>query len=251
MTAVEDLNDTEPQVDGIGVGIIHLRVADADRALAFFAALFGWESEPFRDDRHTAHYVINTRLLTVITDDPDAPPVRLFFPVDDIRQGMARVESLGGTVVESDPDDGGGWAHVEDDQGMPLGIWHPGDPHRGALPTTTATAEIGYLVVAVGDSERGAAFYGGLLGWHPNPPTPWGYRHVTNANIPLGINPDEQAPRVDLFFRVDDIHEAIEAVRRLGGTVDDEIEDSPSGLSVGFVDDQGTALGLWQPAPQY
>src|SRR5438094_56954 len=68
----------------IDLGILHVKVPDADRALAFFAGLLDWQSEPYREAGHTAHYIVNTSLLTVLTDDPAAAPLRLFFPVEDV-----------------------------------------------------------------------------------------------------------------------------------------------------------------------
>ena len=61
------------------LGIIHIKVADADRAMAFYGALLNWESERFEDD-YVAHYVVNTKVLHVLTADPEATDVRLALP---------------------------------------------------------------------------------------------------------------------------------------------------------------------------
>src|SRR5438105_7134287 len=118
------ISDTDALTTG-QLGIVHLRVADADRAYAFFHGLLDWQSEPFREG-FTAHYIVNTRRLTVLTDDPDAPPVRLFFPMNDVARGVELVTELGGRVDNQEvAADGGGWARVRDSQGIPLGLWRP------------------------------------------------------------------------------------------------------------------------------
>lgn len=232
------------------VGIIHVRVGEADRAAAFFGELFGWQSDPYRDEAFTAHYVINTTILTVLTDDPQAPPVRLFFPVANVAGAVGQVEELGGRVVESELSDGGGWARVEDDQGVPLGVWRPGDSRYGDhTPTARATGEVGYLTIGVPDTARGRAFYSGLLGWRFDPPQPNDYHHVSSTELPLGIV-RQDSPSVELYFRIRDLEAMTARVRELGGDVEPTTE-SPSGLGAVCTDDQGTTFNLWQPAPGY
>src|SRR5205807_3658825 len=123
-------------------------VPDADRAFAFFRGLLGWDSERHDEQGFTAHYVVNTSVLTVLTDDPQAPPVRLFFPVTDLDAAVRQVEALGGAVDETD----GEWARVNDGQGTPLGVWRPtgryGDHAEGAIPPS---GEVGYITLHVPD----------------------------------------------------------------------------------------------------
>jgi hypothetical protein len=44
--------------------MVHLRVGDADRAMAFFGARFGREGERAVFDDHVSHYTINTETCT-------------------------------------------------------------------------------------------------------------------------------------------------------------------------------------------
>ena len=53
-----------------------------------------------------------------------------------------------------------------------------------------------------------------------------------------------------LWFVVDDIHEAVAKVRALGGRADEPV-GYDSGWSADCVDDQGTAFSLIVPAEKY
>src|SRR3954451_7982981 len=48
------------------LGMVHLRVGDADRAMRFFGALFDWEGERVEMDDHISHYVSNTTVTVRI-----------------------------------------------------------------------------------------------------------------------------------------------------------------------------------------
>src|SRR5436305_9224418 len=109
MTTTTDLS-VDRATAGVQLGIIHIRVDDADRAAAFFGGLLDWETSRADQDGWTAHYVTNTSLLTVLRAHPTMPPARLFFAFDDVAGAVAQVEALGGGVDESGlTDDGGGW----------------------------------------------------------------------------------------------------------------------------------------------
>ena len=120
MNTVDRLQATTEQ--GTDLGIVHVKVSDADHAFAFHRELLGWQSEPYREGGFTAHYIVNTSVLTVLTDNPDAAPVRLFFPVGDVGAGVRTVEELGGAVTASAIHaDGGGWAEADRGQGGAIG----------------------------------------------------------------------------------------------------------------------------------
>jgi predicted enzyme related to lactoylglutathione lyase len=251
MSTTETITDatTEPVLGQ--VGNFRIRVNDPDRANAFFGQLFGWESEPYHDERYTDHHVVNTSIHTVLTNEPDAPPVRLFFRVDDAAAMADRIQALGGRIVSSGlTDHGGGWAYAEDDQGTPIGVFRPRDygPPSGA----PVTGEVGYLTINVADTARGEVFYGGVLGWQFNPPRPNAYRHVTNTDLALGVAQGDagQPGRVVLYFRVEDINAAAARVRELGGQAED-VAESASGGNTLATTDEGTEFYLWQPAPGY
>jgi hypothetical protein len=95
----------------------------------------------------------------------------------------------------------------------------------------------------------GKAFYGSLLGWTFGD-SHEGYTHVSNTNLPLGLKKDPPADLSSLYFCVNDVEQAVEQVRALGGTAND-IFKSEWGRAAICTDDQGTKFTLWQPATGY
>jgi uncharacterized protein len=105
-----------------------LGVADAERARAFYTALFGWRMEAMRSG-----FAIDAGGFRggLHPGDPEAAPY-LFFRVDDIDAAAARVTELGGRVeeidVEGDADSVarfGRFRLCHDDQGSPFGLHEP------------------------------------------------------------------------------------------------------------------------------
>jgi len=232
------------------VGIIHIRFPDADRAFRFYGQLLDWESEPYRDEGFTAHYVTNTELLTVLTDDTTAPAARLWFSVTDLPAAIALLNELGGTVEDSQTTDDAGWARVTDGQGTPLGLWRRRGEHPTAPSRTRPKGEVGYVTLHVADSARAVALYEGLLGWRFQEPRSADYHHVQNLRLSLGLYGNHDQPFVEWYIRVSDIASLGLRVTELGGD-SGPITESRSGLSATCTDDQGVTLRLWQPGAGY
>jgi predicted enzyme related to lactoylglutathione lyase len=225
------------------VGIVYLPTTDADRTFAFYSQLFGWESDAFRDGTRTAHYVINTATLTVITEDPGH--VGLFFPVADLHDALALVEGAGGTVTETAiRPDGSGFAGARDNQGFAFGLWRPDGLHQGPAPTRMPTGEVGYLTIDVPDLGLARLFYQAVLGWEAEPSHPF----LTDTELPVDLRAVDGPPRVHLFFRVPDIAATCDAVRALGGAAAEPVAAGRAGASAECTDDQGQPLTLWEPA---
>jgi len=54
----------------------------------------------------------------------DTGAIRIYFEVDDINAGAARVNDLGGKAVDPQPVPGMGWfATGTDTEGNPIGLW--------------------------------------------------------------------------------------------------------------------------------
>ena len=107
--------------------------------------------------------------------------------------------------------------------------------------------ELGYFTLKVRDIARAKTFYGALFGWEFED----GSSHVANTKFPLGLS--EGGP-IDIsayvYFRVDDLEAILPRVAALGGEVRARAK-YPSGPNATVVDDQGTVICLWQPAPGY
>lgn len=248
-TSTSARGDTRPSGQ---VGIVHIRVADADRAAAFFGALLDWDTSRAEDDRRIAHYVTNTSLLTVLTSDVSAPEVRLFFPFDDTSAAVADLEALGGGVDESELDGRDGWAFVHDDQGLPFGVWRPNDRYASehAGDQRLPLGEVGYMTLQVPSADRAMAFYGSLLGWRFQDPRGADYHHVDGSDPSVGLYGGHDTPHIVWYVRCDDVRALVPRVAELGGEAG-EIGESKSGLSATCTDDQGMTFHLWQPSAGY
>ncbi len=105
-------------------------VSDADRARAFYGALFGSE---FSDPPSGNGAVVETSKVPGGIDGGDAgASPYLFFQVDDIDVAIARVDELGGAVARHDSSDDpdevarfGRFALCTDDQGSSFGLHEP------------------------------------------------------------------------------------------------------------------------------
>jgi uncharacterized glyoxalase superfamily protein PhnB len=125
--------------------------------------------------------------------------------------------------------------------------------HRWMLnqPPGRATRErhgdVAYITIGVRDDERAREFYGPVLGWQFEPGS---VEHGWNAPMVrpmLGIAGNRQdAPPVELCYRVADMEAATALVRQHGGQAR-EVEQMPYGLLADCVDNQGLRFQLWQP----
>ena len=110
--------------------LVHFEVPakDTSRALDFYKNMFGWQFQNFEGaaDYH----------MTQVSDDSggavfqgETGAVRVYFDVDDIKDGVKRVKDNGGKAEDPQPVPGMGWfATGEDTEGNPIGLWQT-DPN--------------------------------------------------------------------------------------------------------------------------
>jgi len=233
------------------LAMVHLRVADADRAMAFFGQLLGWEAERVLFEDHVSHFTVNTEVTVRILDDPDASPVRPNYQVGDVAGVMAAIQAAGGVVTASETTaDGGGWAMGADDQGVPVLVYRPGGHRSSVIPTRGPIGDVGLVFIRV-DAERAQRFYGATLGWeltrvHPNSSyfdavprvgvfdeaAAFGRPVVPSVTLYLGLAPGR--PLAPVLARV----------RELGGHVGPAAHDMGPYYTAVCTDDQGTEFGL-------
>jgi uncharacterized protein len=109
------------------VSFFELGAEDAERARAFYGALFGWRFEP----AGRGFSIAGTNVPGgVHGGDPGASPY-VFFAVEDVEAAGTRVRELGGTVDELGGGDEesaarfGRFKLCRDDQGSPFGLHEP------------------------------------------------------------------------------------------------------------------------------
>lgn len=115
------------------------------------------------------------------------------------------------------------------------------------------SGEVSFIELGVADAKRGRAFYEALFGWKFAPgPTGAGFM-IDTGQVPGGMHPGDAGGGPYVFFRVDDMDEAVARVRELGGEIDDtDVEgDADKVARYGSFrlcrDDQGSPFGLHQP----
>jgi predicted enzyme related to lactoylglutathione lyase len=110
--------------------LVHFEVAakDTSRALDFYKNMFGWEFQGFEGGpEYHMTQLADQMGGAVYPGDPGA--VRVYFDVDDINSGAARLKELGGKADDPQPVPGMGWfATGEDTEGNAIGLWQT-DPN--------------------------------------------------------------------------------------------------------------------------
>lgn len=112
------------------ISFFELGVGDAAKGRAFYEGLFGWG---FETGPSGAGWVLGTPNIPggMHPNDAGGSPY-LFFAVDDVDAAVARVEALGGEIVDIGVSDSpetearfGRFRFCKDDQGSPFGLHEP------------------------------------------------------------------------------------------------------------------------------
>lgn len=135
--------------------------------------------------------------------------------------------------------------------------WNLGTPTLSAAEASArrAPSEPYYLTLTTADVERGAAFYGAVLGWEFSEPFNGG-RHVENTAMPIGLRPPMNPftttvpGAIDMWWVARDFDAALQRVRDAGGSVE-SMNTYDSGREAVCRDDQGIEFRLSEPAPGY
>ena len=115
--------------------IVHFEIpaGDTGRSREFWSSLFGWQ---FQSVEGPVEYHM-TQLSDqqgggVYPAEGEERGLRVYFDVDDIKAGAARVAELGGVAGDPDPVPGMGWYAVcKDTEGNEFRIWQS-DPEAPA-----------------------------------------------------------------------------------------------------------------------
>jgi predicted enzyme related to lactoylglutathione lyase len=107
--------------------VVHLEIPADDTAKSreFWGGLFGWQWQPTEGPFEYYMTQISEQTGAAITNmEPGKRGPRVYFDVDDINAGAARVTELGGEAGEPGPVPGMGWFAVcRDPEGNEFGLW--------------------------------------------------------------------------------------------------------------------------------
>ena len=107
--------------------IVHIEIPADDTAKGqkFYGSLFGWEFQAFPGEFEYHMTRIDEQQGAAITNmEPGKRGMRVYFDVDDINAGAARVKELGGVASEPSAVPTMGWfVTCTDPQGNEFGLW--------------------------------------------------------------------------------------------------------------------------------
>jgi predicted enzyme related to lactoylglutathione lyase len=120
--------------------MVHVEIPAGDTAKAreFWGGLFGWQFQEYPGSPTEYHMtrLSDTTGGAIYAPDPaNKRGARVYFDVDDINSGVARVSELGGEAGDALPVPGMGWFAVcTDTEGNEFGLWQvdPNAPTPGA-----------------------------------------------------------------------------------------------------------------------
>lgn len=106
---------------------------------------------------------------------------------------------------------------------------------------------IDYVEIPVTDIGKARAFLEAMFGWSFKE---WGdaYLSFNDGRLNGGIRLAPEAapaPGVLLVFYSDDLERDVERVRKLGGTISQDIFSFPGGRRFHFLDPVGTEFAIW------
>ena len=107
--------------------IIHIEIPadDTEQSRQFWGSLFGWEFQNFPgpSEYHMAR-LADKQGAAITNMEPGKRGTRAYFEVDDINDGVARVNELGGKAGGPMPVPSMGWfATCTDPHGNEFGLW--------------------------------------------------------------------------------------------------------------------------------
>jgi predicted enzyme related to lactoylglutathione lyase len=244
-----------------------LMTTEPSGAESFYGQLIGWQTRIWEGETFSYTMWANgDATLGGVVELPEearaagAPPHWLsYVAVDDVDATAARVEELGGSVLHPPTDipSVGRFAVIRDPQGATLAVYRSasgGD--SDAKPPEIG--EFSWHELATADFEAAHRFYSELFGWEKLEAMDMGdagiYQIYGRHGRPLGgmFNKPAEMPGPPgwlYYIRVEDVRDAADRVRRLGGQVLNGPMEVPGGdLIAQCVDPQGAMFALHSSA---
>ncbi|MEU6079182.1 VOC family protein [Streptomyces sp. NPDC047108] len=237
-------------------------VPDLEAGKRFYGELFGWTFDQGEADYgHYTQALRDGQRVAALYPVPEGmegmPPAwSLYFASDDIERTAGRIREHGGEVVTEPMQVGphGSMMTAKDPGGAVFGVWQAG-AHEG-FERQYQPGSFGWAEISVRETKGVDAFYPAVF---PIEPVAYGDDSVDfvvwqvagkpvagRFKLPEGT-PDSVPPHAMVYFVVDDCDGAVGTVRRLGGAVRVDPQDSPYGRFAIVEDQQGAAFSVIDP----
>lgn len=232
---------------------LELTTTDFDRSVAFYSGLFGWTPDATREtlDGGTTMHLKRARVARIVPMPEDGWVV--YLRTDDIVATTAAVAAHGGRLdlAPSAVGDLAIMAIATDPSGARVGFWEP-ERHPGFDAEDVPGAPT-WFELHTDDFAAAVPFYEGVADWHP---VSMGdsdeFRMVANGEPGVAQAGIYDAARSDLteesmwmpYFAVKDADAAAARIRELGGSLLDEVVDTPFGRLVHATDPLGTLFTI-------
>jgi hypothetical protein len=241
-----------------------LMTSDPEAAQTFYKELIGWGTQAWEGPMPYTMWTHGDTPLGGVATLPDeakktgAPPHWLgYVQTPDVDETVAKAEANQGKVIAPAQDipEVGRFAILSDPQGAVFAVFTP----ASEAPGNAGPPEIGeysWHELNTTDHDNAWGFYETLFGWKKLDAMDMGemgmYQMFTSGDseIPLGgmfNKPKEMpGPPAWLYYaRVDDVHQSVEKVTKLGGQVLNGPMEVPGGDHIAqCMDPQGAAFAL-------
>jgi uncharacterized protein len=237
-----------------------LWTSDVDRSRAFYSELLGWEAlEP--SEEFGGYFMFARNNMPTAGGMGDMGDMKanntwkVYLQTDDIERTLKDAAAQGATI--SSPAmavaDLGSQAVFEDPTGAGLGAWQP-----GTFPGFIVLGEHGapsWFELHTNDFKQSLGFYQSVFGWETSMVGDSDeFRYATMQNpegdgelagiMDSSAFPGSPTSRWSIYWHVDDVATTIGVVKKLGGSVVADAEDTPYGTLAVVKDPMGAEFKL-------
>lgn len=222
------------------IGYVSVWTPDGGRAAAFYGHVLGWAYDP------ASHQVTNTDVPTGIVTAAGDPTLFCCYAVTDVQAARQAIAEAGGAPGEVRHSDYGTVLDATDPQGVAFAVYQPSEGRKRPELNGSGPGELSYVTYQVPDSAVFRDFYARVLHWTFEPGRVDDGWQVVTAHPMAGVAGGSARPTTVPMWTVADIDAAVARVREAGGTVLQEPERQPYGITAECADDQGGRFYLGQ-----
>ena len=233
---------------------------DPDKAIAFYTELFGWKADvaPAEYGGYVT-FSKNGKAVAGMMQNSDDTGIddnwTVYLEVSDARATADAATANEGTVLEiGDVGDMGVWLVLTDATGACVGGWQ-NRSHSGFESTDGPGTPV-WTELHARDYAKAVAFYESVFGWQTEVMSDSDeFRYTTLGKSPDAVagiwDASDDLPEIepsfwDVYFGVSNANESAVRVTELGGTMLEQVTDTPYGRQAHAVDPTGARFAIIQ-----